>query len=1144
MRTTKKKILMVSLLVISVLTSIFTSVFASAKIVPSDDGGENALSSNYYYTNLITTVNGTEQEYTLAKKFYQALEEMNQKGDFKDGVIEYDIGNIVTSEQLKAWVENGDLEVPKAFGAARDSFLMDHPELFYIDMYKVMISAGRTNGVYKGFIDSGREATVYRDDTFKSEKEVAEAITAYEAAVKKFADAAKAEVGGVSSVYKEDCALAISVNNQIAKNVNYDFSVYNDYLENGESSAASSSLAHTAYGALVNRKAVCSGYSAAYKAVLDYLNIPCVVVSGYSKGKDQDGKDTSGNVGHSWNYVRLQTAQKAVETDTAAARAGEESAYEWFAFDTTWNSVCKGNPKYSVMDVIATTKEHIASDVISSSGYALRYPHLSMLTYARAVNPELTDREVNVDGFKYRSVYTPFENTFDVKEYVSYNGKNAENLLTQDGLRLIMRHYAMIDGKKQWSEWQDIVNSTQYDGLGFINTDGETQAYVNNNVLYMQYAVVKALDPDKDVVAKNPYTGEVLFTWEKIYYSDAEAVEEHTVFVSDLFENAVYGTYTAAPYIDSTKSSPRFWQDYNLSDSMRESADSNIMADSKAISIKLVYDEPLHILDETKDIGVAFTPKHESARKYADFVPFDDGKYVHLTADENGVMNTLQFKFKPSLMYAHNREGYIFTFENVGSAKIVEKKDKNGNLYTTTSDKEPNYAYYTFSRSYAACPNVFGDGRLWVDCCAQPTLVDNSDLSTAGFLDENGQSTFTEQARSQMMLVVSEVPAAVTDVILDEIDSESSIGVNKEDIQASQTYDIDLQICGKYATIPDGSYVKIALGFPEGYGPDDAGVTFKLFHRRHITENGKDEYVIEEIPCVVTKFGIVATVTSFSPYMVAAVDSDKITDKTVYASIDGKGGTLSQEDGKIRSLKAGESYTYTITPDSGYQIYTVTLNGKDITSKVVGGKLTVSFEDLENNNEIEIKYIANDAVQRVIENNIVTPVKVVSNGDDVIKVGDVIETPPTLQPEEDTTTSVPDSSEVESTSPDPTTEPDETETESTSPDPTTEPDETETENTSPDPTTEPDETETENTSSVPTTAPDGAEDESTAPVPTTTPDESESTSLVLPDKSDREKNPSTSGETNLVLIGTCVLVGVLSVISIITMTIFNRKKQN
>ena len=79
MRTKKKKILMVSLLVISVLTSIFTSVFASAKIVPSDDGGENALSSNYYYTNLITTVNGTEQEYTLAKKFYQALEEMNQK---------------------------------------------------------------------------------------------------------------------------------------------------------------------------------------------------------------------------------------------------------------------------------------------------------------------------------------------------------------------------------------------------------------------------------------------------------------------------------------------------------------------------------------------------------------------------------------------------------------------------------------------------------------------------------------------------------------------------------------------------------------------------------------------------------------------------------------------------------------------------------------------------------------------------------------------------------------------------------------------------------------------------------------------------------------------------------------------------------
>ena len=1087
MKTQMRKILTVSLLAAFVFTGIFTSV----KMSIADDGGGNTLSSNYYYTNLVTTINGIEQEYTLAKKFYQALEEMNQKGDFKDGVIEYDIGGIVTSEQLKAWVENGDLEVPKAFGAARDSFLLDHPELFYIDVYKIMISAGRVNGGYKGFIDSGREDTIYRDNTFSSEKEVEKAIAAYEAAVKVFADNAKAGIGNIGSIYKEDCALALAANNEISKNVRYDFGVYNDYLENGENSATSSSLAHTAYGALVNKKAVCSGYSAAYKAILDYLDLPCVIVSGYSKGKDENGNDTHGDVGHSWNYVKLQTVQKA-ETDTTAARTGEEPSYEWFAFDTTWNSVCKSNPKYSVMDVVAATKEHIADNVISSSGYPMRYPHLSLLKYAQAVNPDLTDLEVTVDGFRYKSLYTPYENTFNVKEYVSYNGKNAGDLLAQDGLRLITRHYYMKDGKKEWSEWQDLVNSSQYDGLGFTDADGETQIFINNNIQYNQYAVVKDIEPDKDVVMRNPATGEILFAWEKVYYSDIEAVEDHAIFVSDLFENSIYGTYTAAPYLISEKSQPYFGSDCNISDSMRESPDSNIMADSKAINVKLVYDEPLHILDKTKDIEVAFTPRHESARQFAGFVPFDDGKYVHLTADENGVMNTLQFKFKPSLMYAHNREGYIFTFENVGSAKIVEKVDKDGSLYTTTSDKAPNYAYYVFSRIYVTCPKVFGDGRLWVECCAQPTLVDNSDLSTTGFLDENGQSTFTEQARSQMMLVVSEATAAVTDSILDGIDNESSISVNKEDIQASQTYDIDLQICGRYAKIPDGSYVKIALGFPEGYGPDDAGVTFKLFHRKHITENGKDEYVIEEVPCVVTQFGIVAAVTSFSPYMVAVVDSDKVTDKTVYASIDGKGGTLDREDGKIRSLKAGERYTYTIAPESGYQLYTVTLNGKDITSKVADGKLTVSFEELASNNEIEIKYIANGAVQRVIDNDIVTPVKVVSDGETVIKVSDVIETPPDLQTEDDKPPA-PDSSEGESPS------------------------------------------------SVP--APDSSEGESTSSAPAPSSSESEST-VLPPDKSEEEKNPSTSDETNFALMGVCAIVGIVSVSILITIALFSKKERN
>lgn len=114
--------------------------------------------------------------------------------------------------------------------------------------------------------------------------------------------------------------------------------------------------------------------------------------------------------------------------------------------------------------------------------------------------------------------------------------------------------------------------------------------------------------------------------------------------------------------------------------------------------------------------------------------------------------------------------------------------------------------------------------------------------------------------------------------------------------------------------------------------------------------------------------------------MVAVVDADKASDsKTVYASIEGKGGKLTLEDGKILSLKAGESHSYTIQPDAGCQIYSVTLNGTNVTDRVKDGKLNVTFEELKANNEIKIKYISNAAAQRYADKGveIVDPVKIV-----------------------------------------------------------------------------------------------------------------------------------------------------------------------
>ena len=53
------------------------------------------------------------------------------------------------------------------------------------------------------------------------------------------------------------------------------------------------------------------------------------------------------------------------------------------------------------------------------------------------------------------------------------------------------------------------------------------------------------------------------------------------------------------------------------------------------------------------------------------------------------------------------------------------------------------------------------------------------------------------------------------------------------------------------------------------------------------------------------------------------------------------------------------------------------MNGQNITERVVGGKLTISYDEIKNNNELTIQYIAEEAVERFESNNIVDPVKVV-----------------------------------------------------------------------------------------------------------------------------------------------------------------------
>ncbi len=994
MKIKTKPIAVAGLAAVCALSLFAGANMLSRKSVTAEENTKN-IATSYFGDNLVIAENGADREYTLAKKFYKALEDINAAGDFMDGKVHYSITEkaVVTSDQIKAWVEDGDLTVPKAFSAARDAFLTDHPELFYIDFYKMTISAGRTNGQYSAFIDSGREANLYRDNGLNTEAAVADAIKKFDSKVneivKKVTDAQKED-----TYSEKDVFLAREVNKELAESIDYDYAAYENKDDENYIAAA---YINTAYGGLVEGKAVCGGFSTSYKVIMDKLGIPCLTVNGYSNQMNEYGEYTPSSVYHMWNYVYLAAPS---ETKSAASTRATDNG-DWYSVDVTWNHSNPNRNKYAVLQKASDDKIHVSDGVISSAKYELKYPSLSAHNYGASSS---------TDGLQAAFDYKPTgekddygHKLMDTSVIVSYNGKSAKRLLEEDGLYLVYRYANYKDNKINWYNWVALAPTYDYLSIvasidGYMDDNGtETIFYENTAVYYMQFAVYDAVPDVLSTPIHRPDSEHHGKTF-PLTYTDEHLNVSQPVAESKPMVNETYGTYTPAPYVQS--STPNYREEQTISDGMGKDG---VMYQRSAQIIEVTYDEPLHKIDENKPITVFFKSAHPNAKDYAKFYPVNAaGDMVEIvqrpknSGDPTLVYNTLRFKFGASLMYEHNREGYHFYFDNVGSAKIVTRI-VDGKEVEEFSNKAPNAPYFTFSRMYLACPARFNyDGRLWVECCAQPVLADNSDLSANNFLKEDGTSSFSEGERSQMMLVAEKIDETTENTMKNEILGGDNNVVSEEELAKSETYDIRLQICNKYPTIPDGSYVKIMLGFPEGYGPNDEGVRFKLYHRKHIKET--DTYIIEEVPCVVTKLGIVATVTSFSPYMVVPVDADKVTDKTVYATIDGKGGKLNAEDGKTRLIKEGESYTYTIKPDKGYQVYSVTINGQNVTDKVKDGKLTVNYADLADDNEIEIKYIANEAVQHVIENNIVTPSKVVVNTDNTTtKVGDVIETPTHLE---------------------------------------------------------------------------------------------------------------------------------------------------
>ena len=147
------------------------------------------------------------------------------------------------------------------------------------------------------------------------------------------------------------------------KNVtDYELELYaNDYLvENcvyDKEAAETEDIAgheNDAYGALVENKAVCEGYSRAFQLLCNRLGIDCISVSGTADGEP-----------HGWNNIKLDG--------------------EWYEVDVTWNDT-DGDTEFPIYEYF-----NLSSDKFSESHYTSPlYSEISLSEY------ENTDYYFNV----------------------------------------------------------------------------------------------------------------------------------------------------------------------------------------------------------------------------------------------------------------------------------------------------------------------------------------------------------------------------------------------------------------------------------------------------------------------------------------------------------------------------------------------------------------------------------------------------------------------------------------------------------------------------------------------------------------------------------------------------------------------------
>ena len=287
---------------------------------------ENNVNTNKYYYNQLDI---------YSKNIYNAI--YKNKENMKTGTFQINIDTDFSSVLSQS---NGEDLLGDYYQSAIVAYRYDNPDVFYIEFEKLYLNIETTTRgkkkTYKVFLNCGNENN-YLTKEFQSKESIDFALNEIEKVKLYFVQNKK------ESTY-ENIKL---VHDYLVESIEYDESLSMDNIYN-------------LYGAIVNKKCVCEGYSKAFKYLMDSIDIPAVIIIGTATNS-RDATES-----HAWNYVQIDDI--------------------WYGVDCTWDDPILIGPgivsnsnkyKYFLKGEINLNKTHNPVGQFTENGKVFELPKLS-----------------------------------------------------------------------------------------------------------------------------------------------------------------------------------------------------------------------------------------------------------------------------------------------------------------------------------------------------------------------------------------------------------------------------------------------------------------------------------------------------------------------------------------------------------------------------------------------------------------------------------------------------------------------------------------------------------------------------------------------------------------------------------------------